>query len=83
MFKRFQGKVLGTANFNTSKVTSMHSMFYDTLLANPYITNWDTSKVTDMAVMFKFAYSAKPDPSKWNTSKVAKVDAAWRSKHCV
>ena len=78
MFKRFQGKVLGTANFNTSKVTSMRGMFYDTLLADPYVTNWDTSKVTDMAVMFKFAYSAKPDPSKWNTSKVAEVDQVFQ-----
>ena len=78
MFKRFQGKVLGTANFNTSKVTKMRAMFYDAPLVDPYVTNWDTSKVTDMGVMFKFAYSAKPDPSKWNTSKVVEVDQVFQ-----
>ena len=79
MFKRFQGKVLGTANFNTSKVTNMWGMFYDTPLADPYVTNWDTSKVTEMTVMFKFAKSAKPDPSKWNTSKVTDVDQVFQA----
>ena len=79
MFKRFQGKLLGTANFNTSKVTNMWGMFYDTPLVDPDVSNWDTSKVTDMTVMFKFAKSAKPDPSKWNTSKVAEVDQVFQA----
>ena len=79
MFKRFQGKLLGTANFNTSKVTNMWGMFYDAPLVDPYVTNWDTSKVTEMTVMFKFATSAKPDPSKWNTSKVTDVDQVFQA----
>ena len=78
MFKRFQGKLLGTSNFNTSKVTNMWGMFYDAPLADPYVTNWDTSKVTEMTVMFKFATSAKPDPSKWNTSKVVAVNQVFQ-----
>ena len=78
MFKRFQGKVSGAINLNTSQVTTMEKMFYDAPLADPYLTNWDTSKVTDISGMFKFANSAKPDPSKWNTSKVVDVDQAFQ-----
>ena len=48
---------LNLSNFDTSKVTDMHSMFEDmSNLATLDLSNFDTSKVTNMGDMFLLDY---------------------------
>jgi surface protein len=61
------------ANWDTSKVTTMKSMFHSNLTINDLspISQWDTSSLTDMSFMF---YGMKNieviDISGWDTRKV-------------
>lgn len=48
-------KIIGLETWDTSNVTNMHGMFYNTQFKRDSIvnlSNWNTSKVTDMSFMF-------------------------------
>ncbi len=55
---------------DTSSVTNMSQMFFNTPKSNPDTSEWDTSNVTNMSFMFSTSSVANPDTSRWNTSKV-------------
>ncbi|WP_298120649.1 BspA family leucine-rich repeat surface protein [uncultured Aurantimicrobium sp.] len=67
-------------SWDTSRVTSMNSMFGDATLFNGDITGWDTSSVVHMESMFEGASSFNQNiqyvpatgssPSSWDTSHV-------------
>ena len=65
------------ANLDTSKVTSMASMFQNcSKLTSLDVSNFDTSKVINMGGMFQLCSSLTSlDLSKWNTSNVTSVYA--------
>ena len=57
--------------FNTSNVTDMSDMFYNTSVKALDLSSFDTSKVTDMSGMFACMYSIKDlDVSSFDTSNV-------------
>ena len=56
--------------WNTSNVTDMSNMFYNTINFNQDIGNWDTSNVTNMNCMFYRAKEFNKDIGGWNTSNV-------------
>ena len=60
------------SNFDTSKVTDMHNMFYGTSnLTTLNVSHFDTSKVTDMSLMFYgMSNLTTLDLSNFDTSKV-------------
>ena len=60
------------SNWDTSKVTSMNTMFGMTS-ANPDVSKWDTSKVTNVSGMFSFTTNANPNVSKWDVSNVTNM----------
>jgi surface protein len=64
---------------NLSSVTSMRLMFFNTILANPDVSNWDVSNVTDMDGMFNSASIANPDTSNWNTSSLNSMSSMFRN----
>ena len=68
---------LDVSNWNTSKVTNMHSMFiYSGSLTSLDLSKWNTSNVTDMGYMFSGCDSLTSlDLSKWNTSNVTNMEA--------
>ena len=60
-------------HWDTSNVTSMHSMFFvygGASAFNQDIGAWNTSKVTDMSDMFYNALAFNQDIGGWDTSKV-------------
>ncbi|KKW61219.1 Myrrcad domain-containing protein [Mycoplasma capricolum] len=60
-----------TVTWDTSRITNMNSMFYNTTwFNNPEILKWDTSNVTDMGEMFAYSKRFNLDLSNWNVSKV-------------
>ena len=73
MFGRLNNaEYIDTEHFDTSKVTTMNSMFVsDGSITSLNVSNWDTSNVTNMGYMFSWNYSlASLDVSHFNTSKV-------------
>ncbi|OCA70330.1 hypothetical protein BBH99_14480 [Chryseobacterium contaminans] len=56
------------ANWNTSNITNMNSMFSKAKLFNQPIGTWNTAKVTDFRDMFSYASSFNQNISAWNTS---------------
>ena len=66
-----QLQYIETSKIDTSKVTNMSYMFYQTSVKSLDVSNWDTSNVTDMSHMF---YKAEDltylDVSSWDTSNV-------------
>lgn len=72
MFTAFGGEELLFADFDTSNVTSMNSMFsYCSKLTSLNLSNFDTSKVTNMNYMFQDCSSLnKLDLSNFNISNV-------------
>lgn len=65
------------SRWNTSNVTDMSSMFYDSKFQGD-ISNWDVSKVTTMNMMFsKSVFNG--DISRWNTSKVLNMAGMFTS----
>ncbi|RXM64845.1 BspA family leucine-rich repeat surface protein [Chryseobacterium sp. CH1] len=56
------------ANWNTSTITNMNSMFNRAKLFNQPIGNWNTAKVTDFGSMFSSASAFNQNISAWNTS---------------
>ena len=70
-------------NFNTSQVTDMSYMFYQSNAATVFdldLSNWDTSKVTDMSYMFgntglnNSIATYKLDLSGWDTGNVTDME---------
>nr|QFG73987.1 MAG: protein of unknown function DUF285 [Megaviridae environmental sample] len=61
------------SNWDTSKVTTMSSMFRGALNFNQPL-NWNTSKVTNMSSMFMGAVAFN-QPLNWNTSKVTNMSS--------
>lgn len=63
------------SGWDTSKVTSMSSMFFNLIsMTSLDLSGWDTSNVTDMESMFDNCGPLKSlDLSGWNTSKVTKM----------
>ena len=64
-------------NFNTSKVTDMHWMFYEcSSLTSLNVSNFDTSNVTNMSVMFEGCSKLTSlNVSNFDTSKVTKMNS--------
>jgi len=61
------------SRWNTSNVTDMSSMFYDSKFQGD-ISNWDVSRVTTMNGMFsKSVFNG--DISRWNTSSVSSMSS--------
>jgi len=56
----FNGSV---ANFDTSSVTNMGSLFYDCSVFNQSVANFDTSSVTTMSYMFRYCSAFNQDIS--------------------
>lgn len=63
----FNGDV---SNWDTSKVTNMHGLFYQNAQFNQPLNNWNVSNVTDMQLMFGWAEAFNQPLDKWDTSKV-------------
>ena len=57
-------------NFDTSNVTNMSGMFYNSELSNLDLSSFDTSKVTDMDSMFYGSSATTLDISSFDTSNV-------------
>lgn len=55
---------------DTSNISSMSFMFYNSVLFNHNINTWNISNVTNMAYMFYKASSFNQDLNSWNVSKV-------------
>ncbi|ACU78842.1 BspA family leucine-rich repeat surface protein [Mycoplasma mycoides] len=64
-----------TVDWDTSRITNMNSMFYNTTwFNNPAILKWDTSKVTDMGEMFAYSKGFNHDLSNWDVSNVTNME---------
>lgn len=59
-FSKFKGDI---SEWDTSNVTTMRQMFYDSLF-NDRIDKWDVRNVTDMTAMFRFSNFCQ-DISNW------------------
>ena len=67
--------------FNTSKVTTMESMFYQCQIEDIDLSSFDTSNVTNMDSMFygiSVSSGTLVDLSGWNTSKVTSMFGMFR-----
>ena len=71
---------VNTANFDTSKTTSMYRMFRECgKLTTIDVSKWDTSNVTNMQDLFRLCSSLTTlDVSNWNTGKVQILTAAFQ-----
>ncbi len=61
---------LDLSNFDTSNVTSMSMMFYNTSATTIDVSNFDTSNVTSMHAMFENSKATTLDLSSFDTSNV-------------
>ena len=71
---------LDLSNFDTSKVTIMHTMFQNCnkLVSLKGLENWNTENVTSMLAMFNKCFAlTKLDISNFNTSKVTTMKSAF------
>ncbi len=71
---------LDLSNFDTSKVTIMHTMFQNCnkLVSLKGLENWNTENVTSMLAMFNKCFSlTELDISNFNTSKVTTMKSAF------
>ena len=69
MFSDSQAIILDVSNFDTSNVTNMSNMFFDSQ-AETDVSNFDTSNVTDMSGMFGDSQATTLDVSSFDTSNV-------------
>jgi len=60
-------------DWDTSRVTDMTELFFDSPNFNDDISHWDVSSVTNMQDMFYFAQAFNSDISRWNTSNVTNM----------
>ena len=63
-------EIKGLENFDTSKVTKIRYMFYNSKATSLNLSSFDTSNVTSMLGMFQNSAAATLDLSNFNTSKV-------------
>lgn len=68
-----QTKNLG--KLNTSNVTNMSYMFYNTTGSTLDLSGFDTSKVTDMSYMFKYNSATNINVSNFNTANVTNMSS--------
>lgn len=71
-FSNFHGDI---SNWNTIKVTTMNSIFFNAESFNQDISKWNTQNVLDMAYMFSYANKFNQDISNWNTSNVTNMNS--------
>ena len=67
------------SNWDTSKVTNMYAMFWQTTSFNKPIGSWDTSKVTNMNSVFSSATAFNQDIGSWDTSGVTDMTYMFHS----
>jgi surface protein len=63
------------STWNTSLVTNMSGMFYNSPAFNQNIGAWNTSAVTNMSFMFENADAFNQNISAWNTSNVTAMNS--------
>ncbi|NBT57598.1 BspA family leucine-rich repeat surface protein, partial [bacterium] len=63
------------ASWDTSQVTDMSSMFYQTYRFNQNIGGWNTSNVTNMASMFQWASAFNQNIANWNVTNVTNMSS--------
>ncbi|WP_170309806.1 BspA family leucine-rich repeat surface protein, partial [Seonamhaeicola maritimus] len=70
----------GTGNWNwdTSTITDMNTMFYNTTNFNQAIGSWDTSNVIRMSSMFQFS-GFNQNINTWNTSMVTNMSTMFQN----
>jgi len=61
------------ADWDTSRVTSMHRAFSDARAFNGDLSRWDVARVSDMRHMFTRARAFNGDLSRWNTANVSNM----------
>jgi surface protein len=66
-------------SWDTTKVTSMESLFYKKEFFNENIASWDVSSVTSMRWMFAYASKFDQDVSGWNVDKVSYMTEMFHS----
>jgi hypothetical protein len=66
------------ANWNTSQVTDMHSLFSNRMTFNDDISGWDTSRVVTMKAMFKGACLFNQPLDRWNVAKETSMKSMFR-----
>jgi len=66
-------------SWDTSKVTTMDSMFASATKFNQDISSWDTSKVTTMVSMFQNAIIFNQNISGWNTTSVTNMNYMFKN----
>ena len=69
-FDRNWNAYYGIDEFDTSKVTDMSYMFYESSNFNKRLNGWNTTSVTNMSHMFYEAENFNQDLSDWDTSEV-------------
>ena len=57
-------------SWDTSNVTNMYRMFYNSRAFNQPLNSWNTSKVTNMSDMFNDAIAFNQPLNSWNTANV-------------
>ena len=65
-------------SWDTSKVTTMNSMFRQAINFNQAIGSWNTSNVTNMLMMFHWASKFDQPIGNWDTSKVTTMQAMFQ-----
>ena len=73
-----QGFNQNIGRWNTSKVTSMESMFFDAVIFNQPIGCWDMSNVEDISYMFTYTETFNQNLVTWDLSKVTKHECVFR-----
>ena len=67
--------IKGLEKFNTSNVTAMFFMFYDSKVTSLDLSSFDTSKVINMSKMFSNLNVTSLDLSSFNTSKTVNMSS--------
>ena len=68
-------KKIDVSNWNTSNVTNMSRMFYETAIETLDVSNWNTSNVTNMSQMFYLSpLLSTLRLSNWDTNNVISMD---------
>ena len=67
------------SSWDTSNVTTMYQMFFNTSLFNQDIGNWDTSSVTNMSSMFRNNSVFNQDIGDWDVSNVTYMSSMFNN----